>query len=72
MIEGMVEGLSDRLRSEGGEVDEWARLIRALSVLGRSQDAATAYEEAAATFAGDPTALAFLKEQALLAGLAIE
>lgn len=72
MIESMVEGLSDRLRSEGGEVDEWARLIRALSVLGRPDDAATAYAEAAEANAGDPTALAFLKEQALLAGVAIE
>ena len=34
MISNMVEGLASRLASEGGTSDEWARLIKALSVLG--------------------------------------
>jgi len=72
MIESMVAGLGERLRSEGGDVNEWARLIRALSVLDRPDDAKAAYDEATETFAGDPTALAFLKEQALLSGVAVE
>lgn len=72
MIESMVAGLSERLRAEGGDVNEWARLIRALGVLDRPAEAKSAYDEAAALFAGDPTALAFLKEQALLVGVSIE
>ncbi len=72
MIESMVEGLQERLRDEGGDVDEWARLIRALSVLGRAEDAKSAYDEAIGIFQGDPTALSFLTEQALLAGVPTE
>lgn len=72
MIEGMVEGLQERLRSEGGDVNEWARLIRALSVLERADDAKAAYVEASQIFQGDSTALAFLTEQALLSGVATE
>ena len=34
MISNMVEGLANRLVSEGGTSEEWARLIKALSVLG--------------------------------------
>ena len=33
MIEGMVQGLADRLASQGGDAAEWGRLIRAYSVL---------------------------------------
>jgi cytochrome c-type biogenesis protein CcmH len=33
MIEGMVQGLADRLSKQGGSAEEWARLIRAYSVL---------------------------------------
>ncbi len=72
MIESMVAGLEDRLRSEGGDVNEWVRLIRALNVLEQSEKAQAAYDEAVAIFTTDPTALAFLKEQALLSGLAVE
>jgi len=72
MIEGMVAGLGERLRAQGGDVNEWARLIRALGVLERPEEAKAAYDEAAAAFAGDPTALAFLKEQALVSGLSVE
>ena len=35
MIEGMVGQLSERLATEGGSAEEWARLIRALGVLER-------------------------------------
>jgi cytochrome c-type biogenesis protein CcmH len=35
MIEGMVAQLSDRLASEGGDVEDWDRLIRSLAVLER-------------------------------------
>ena len=33
MIEGMVKGLAERLADKGGSAEEWARLIRAYSVL---------------------------------------
>lgn len=50
MIEGMVSGLSDRLATEGGTPEEWARLIRALGVLGRREEAALIWEEAQRVF----------------------
>ena len=33
MIEGMVQGLAERLSKQGGSAEEWVRLIRAYSVL---------------------------------------
>ncbi len=39
MAEGMVTGLSTRLLAEGGSGAEWAQLIRALTVLGRDDEA---------------------------------
>lgn len=49
MIEGMVSSLSDRLATEGGPATEWARLITALSVLGRLDDARAVLVDARAT-----------------------
>ena len=46
MISNMVEGLASRLASEGGTSDEWARLIKALSVLGESDRAKKIWAEA--------------------------
>lgn len=39
MIGSMVEGLSARLASEGGPVDDWLRLMRSYVVLGRTDEA---------------------------------
>ncbi len=50
MIEGMVSGLSERLATDGGPPEEWARLIRAYGVLGRREAAAAIWEEAQAVF----------------------
>ena len=69
MIEGMVAQLSERLASEGGPAEDWARLIRALGVLQDTEQAKTIYAEAQTRFAGDDAALSFLKEAALEAGL---
>ena len=52
MIEGMVTQLSERLASEGGSAEEWARLIRALAVLGDKDQARLIYAEAQSVFAG--------------------
>lgn len=46
MIEGMVDGLAKRLKSEPDDVEGWLRLIRSYVVLGRSEEAAAAASEA--------------------------
>lgn len=69
MIEGMVSSLSDRLATEGGPATEWARLVTALTVLGRQDDARAVLVDARATFADDPTALDTLTGAAEQAGL---
>ena len=60
MIQSMVQGLSERLATEGGPVEEWAQLISALGVLGRTGDARAVYENAVEVFAEDNTALDLL------------
>ena len=60
MIQGMVSGLSERLASEGGPVEDWAQLITALGVLGRTADARAIYENAVQVFDGDTRALDLL------------
>jgi cytochrome c-type biogenesis protein CcmH len=72
MIRGMVEGLRDRLYDEGGSVDEWARLIRALGVLGDPEAVAEAFERGAQANAEDAAAVSFLRERALVAGATLE
>ena len=69
MIEGMVSRLSDRLATEGGPPEEWARLITALGVLDRRAEAQTTYDQALGVFAGDATAVAALDRAAAAAGL---
>ncbi|MEQ3626372.1 MAG: c-type cytochrome biogenesis protein CcmI [Celeribacter sp.] len=60
MIEGMVEGLAARLADEGGPVEDWARLIRALGVLGQNERARAIRTEAREVFAGNADAQATL------------
>ncbi|SFA69941.1 cytochrome c-type biogenesis protein CcmH [Poseidonocella pacifica] len=69
MIEGMVAGLSSRLAEEGGSPAEWARLITALGVLGRDDEARTILDEARSVFASNPGALAEIQASAKNAGL---
>lgn len=69
MIEGMVAQLGERLATEGGTVEEWARLISSLAVLNRKDEAQEIYAEALAKFEGSPSQQSFLREQALNAGL---
>lgn len=69
MIEGMVAQLSDRLASEGGDVEDWERLIRSLVVLERLPEAQTIYDEAKAKFEGRPAELSFLRMAAVEGGL---
>lgn len=60
MIENMVAGLAARLASEGGPPEDWARLIGAQIVLGRTDDAILIAEEARRVFADSPEALALI------------
>lgn len=69
MIRSMVEGLAERLSTEGGPPDEWARLIGALVVLNETDRARAILEEARAAFDGDPEAVAAIDAAAARAGL---
>jgi cytochrome c-type biogenesis protein CcmH len=53
MIEGMVQRLAEHLDASGGSVEEWTRLIRALSVLGRTEEAKAAADKARAAMKDD-------------------
>ncbi|MGA0542914.1 c-type cytochrome biogenesis protein CcmI [Neotabrizicola sp. VNH66] len=70
MIEGMVAQLGDRLATEGGPAEDWARLIRALGVLGRTEEARAILTEAQTRFAGQEADLAALSAAATDAGIA--
>lgn len=70
MIRGMVDGLSDRLATEGGSPQEWARLISALGVLGETERASAIRDEALTKFADNPEALEMIASAARRAGIA--
>jgi cytochrome c-type biogenesis protein CcmH len=57
MISNMVEGLASRLKTEGGTSEEWARLIKALSVLGDLERAKKTWAEAVNIYNNSPTDL---------------
>lgn len=69
MIEGMVAQLSDRLATEGGDVEDWNRLIRSLAILERLPEAQKIYDEAKERFQGRPAELSFLRLAAVETGL---
>lgn len=69
MIEGMVSQLGERLASDGGPVEDWDRLIRALTVLERLAEAQEIYDEAKVRFEGRPAELSFLRLAAVESGL---
>ncbi|MBC6438612.1 MAG: c-type cytochrome biogenesis protein CcmI [Rhodobacteraceae bacterium] len=64
MIDTMVRGLAERLATEGGPPQDWARLIRALAVLGHTERARAIYAQARSTFADSPEALRVLQDAA--------
>ncbi|MHA3913819.1 c-type cytochrome biogenesis protein CcmI [Halovulum sp. GXIMD14793] len=70
MIEAMVDGLAERLSQEGGPPEDWARLIRARAVQGRTEQANAIWQEAQSTFADNPDGLALINQTAEAAGLA--
>jgi cytochrome c-type biogenesis protein CcmH len=69
MIRGMVEGLNDRLATEGGTAEEWARLIVALANLDEADRARAIWQEAQTNFAGREAELATIRVAAQTAGL---
>ena len=71
MIRDMVARLQERLTTEGGEVEEWVRLVRAHLQLGDRDAARSAYVLGQQALS-DPGARGFLKEQALVMGLDVE
>jgi len=66
----MVDQLSERLASEGGPAEYWARLVASLGVLGEAERAKAAYASARAALAGDAAALATIHSAAEQAGVA--
>jgi cytochrome c-type biogenesis protein CcmH len=68
-IDSMVAGLADRLKKDGKDLAGWMQLVRAYTVLGKKQEAATALSDARASFAGDEKSLAQLQELAQSLGL---
>ncbi|MFU8835005.1 c-type cytochrome biogenesis protein CcmI [Roseovarius autotrophicus] len=70
MIRGMVVRLSERLATEGGPAEDWARLINAYGVLGEREAAHRIWTEAQGAFAQDDAALATLRAAARSAGVA--
>ncbi|MBK0398952.1 c-type cytochrome biogenesis protein CcmI [Limibaculum sp. M0105] len=70
MIEGMVGQLEQRLEGEGGEPEEFLRLINAYRVLGRADDARRAFDLSQRKLQGSEAS--FVREQALVMGLITE
>lgn len=57
MIQNMVSGLADRLYSDGGTPEEWARLLRARQVLGQTKARAKDIEHIKTQFKDQPELL---------------
>ncbi len=69
MIKGMVSQLSERLATEGGTSQEWARLISAYGVLGETERAAAIWANAQEVFATTPDAMSLIGAAAKQAGV---
>jgi len=72
MIGGMVAGLANRLATEGGPAQDWARLIRAYGVLGDQEAAATVWAEAQQVFVSSMRGMEILTNAARDAGVLAE
>jgi cytochrome c-type biogenesis protein CcmH len=69
MIEGMVAQLADRLESDPGDAEGWARLVRSYMVLGKPDAARAALDEARTALAGAADKLALVENEARATGL---
>ena len=70
MIGGMVDGLSERLATEGGPPRDWARLITSLAILGQNDRALAIYDNALEVFGADPGAVDIIRAAGSQAGIA--
>ncbi len=69
MISGMVDGLEERLKIDGDDLEGWQRLIRSRVVLGEMDKAKSALAIAREQFKGRPDAIAALATLAKEVGL---
>ena len=69
MVQSMVQRLNDRLATEGGTPEEWARLISAYGSLGDESRARAIWLEAQQRFADTPDALETVRRGAARAGV---
>lgn len=65
----MVDRLAERLKTESSDFDGWLRLLRSYKVLGQTEKARAATENARQAFAGDPAKLRQLDEAVKELGL---
>jgi cytochrome c-type biogenesis protein CcmH len=70
MVRGMVSRLAVRLKTDGGDVEGWLRLLRAYMVLGDRQQARAAADDARRALASDPDKLRRIDD--LIKELALE
>lgn len=54
MIQGMVDGLAERLKQDGSDRDGWLKLIRAYVVMGETEKAKAALKDAQAALSSRP------------------
>ena len=64
MIKGMVGQLETRLTTDGGPVEDWAKLITSLGVIGEKNRAKAAYDKALTVFQADDAALGTIEAAA--------
>lgn len=69
MIDKMVAGLAERLKTNGRDKDGWQRLIQAYQMLGRKDEAAQALANAKIGLAGDDAALRQVEDFAKAVGV---
>jgi cytochrome c-type biogenesis protein CcmH len=70
MIRGMVAKLADRLHADGGDVEDWLRLVRAYAVLGERDQAKGAATDAKKALAERPNEIKRIDD--LVKGLGLE
>lgn len=70
MIGGMIDGLSNRLATEGGPPQDWARLITSLAVMGNPDQALAVFNNAVQVFEGDAGAMDIIRAAGSQAGVA--
>jgi cytochrome c-type biogenesis protein CcmH len=69
MVSGMIEGLANRLATQGGPPQDWARLITSLAVTGQPDQALAVFTNAMEVFADDPGALDIIRTAGSDAGV---